>query len=135
MKRIIFKIILVVGLISGTPLLWAQTTYSIKEMTPAVQSALESRRDRYKTLEQLKIDGVLGENSQGYVKVLKSDVGVEDVAAVENADRKVIYKTIAEQNNLSHAIETIEKVFAQVQREKAASGVMIQQEDGAWKIK
>src|SRR3989338_2734911 len=94
-------------------------TYSIKEMTPQVESALESRRDRYDQLGQLKAAGVIGENNRGYVEVLKSDAQAESIATAENANREVIYQTIAEQNGLSEEIATIEKVFAQVQHEKA----------------
>lgn len=114
---------------------FAQGGYSIKEMTPAVESALNSRRDRYAALEKFKADGAIGETNRGYVKALKEDTQAEALARAESADRKTIYNTIAEQNNLAGQIETIEKVFAQVQREKAADGVMVQNDAGAWEAK
>ena len=78
---------------------------------------------------------MIGENNRGYVEVLKSDAQAESIATAENANREVIYQTIAEQNGLSEEIATIEKVFAQVQHEKADPGEMIQQENGEWVAK
>lgn len=118
-------------LVQPAPIL-AQATYSIKEMTPDVEKALENRRARYSELEALKADGTVGENNRGYVKLLTGSAQAKDIVDAENADRKQIYQTIADQNNLSDQIETIETVFAQVQREKADPGHMIQREDEEW---
>jgi uncharacterized protein YdbL (DUF1318 family) len=106
--------------------------YDLKEITPAVQTALENRRSRFSELEDLKQKGLLGENNKGYVEALKSGDNAQAIAAAENKDRKTIYKAIAEQNNLSHAFDVIESVFAKVQRDKAQSGVMVQNPDGTW---
>ncbi len=109
-------------------------TYQIKEMTPEVKAALEGRRGRYGRLDQFKQDGIVGENNRGYVEVLEQ--GLPEARAMvseENEDRRTIYRTIAEQNNLSKdALEVIEEVFAEVQREKAAPGEMIQTKEGRW---
>jgi len=113
----------------------AEQGYDIKEMTPAVKAALDNRRARYNELLDLKNSGVIGENAQGYVEVLGSDTAKQLVDA-ENKDRKTIYTTIVEQNNLpSDALATVEKVFAQVQRDKATAGHKIQDTDGSWKTK
>ena len=113
----------------------AGAKYSIKEMTLQVETALNNRRDRYDMLEDLKNHGVVGENNQGYVEMLEKKPEAENLVNKENYDRRLIYQTIAEQNNLGDALETIEKVFAQVQREKASKGHKIQTEDGEWKKK
>ena len=113
-----------------THVVLAQVKYSIKEMTPEVNAALESRRDRFDKLRELKSKGTIGENNRGYVEVL---VKVEEpMVEAENQDRKLIYETIAKQNGLEGALDTIEKVFAQVQRDKAEKGENIQNEDGTW---
>ena len=114
---------------------FAEGGYSIKQMTPEVQSALSNRRDRFDQLRTLKASGAIGENNHGYVEVLKQGNGADGVAAAENNDRKVIYQTIAQQNGLESAVGTIETVFAQVQRDKAAAGDQIQMEDGQWTTK
>jgi len=113
----------------------AAEKYTIKEMTPQVTSALESRRDRYSELQQLKQQGKVGENNRGYVEVFANEKVVKSLVDVENSDRKIIYQTIADQNNLKDAIGVIEKVFAQTQRDKAQSGEKIQDEDGRWVTK
>ena len=118
--------------ICGAKGVLAEGKYSIKQMTPQVQEALDNRRNRFGILKQLKSQGSLGENDHGYVQVLKSQGNADSIAAAENNDRKVIYQTIAEQNGLEGAIGTIESVFAQVQRDKAESGDQIQTENGSW---
>ena len=114
-----------------SPFVWAEK-YSLKEMTPAVQAALDSRRDRYDELVALKVKGTIGENNRGYVELLSSDSSVQGLVQAENKDRAVIYKTIAEQNGLNGELGTIEKVFAQVQHDKAKAGDKIQNDNGQW---
>ena len=109
--------------------------YDLKEMTPEVQAALDNRRDRFEELRQFKSQGTIGENNRGYVEVLVNDQGAEGLADAENHDRRVVYTTVEKQNNLKDALEIIEKVFAQVQREKAQAGDKIQTEDGQWVTK
>ena len=109
--------------------------YEIKEMTPEVKTALENRRNRFDQLQALQAKGIAGENNRGYVEVLIDDPQARALAESENKDRKLIYQTIEEQNNLSDALATIEKVFAQVQRDKASPGEKIQREDGQWVTK
>ena len=106
--------------------------YDIKELTPEVKAALDARKGHFDEIKQLKAEGVLGENNRGYLEVLKNENDAQTLADSENKDRKFIYQTIEEQNNLSDALGTIEKVFAQVQRDKASTGDKIQTESGEW---
>lgn len=115
--------------------IFAEGKYDIKEMTPEVKAALENRRSRFDQLKSLKAQGIVGENNRGYVEVLKNDPSVRSLVESENNDRRVIYKTIEVQNDLFGARETIEKVFAQVQRDKANPGDKTQTEDGVWVVK
>src|SRR6266850_7157915 len=89
----------------------AETQYKIQEMTPEVQAALDGRKARYEELRTLKDKRIIGENNHGYVEVLSDDQGAKALVEAENKDRKFIYKTIEQQNNLTDAMETIEKVF------------------------
>lgn len=108
-------------------------SYDIKEMTPQVKSALDARRARFETLTALKAEGKIGENNTGYVEVLVPGSGVEEVVKPENIDRETIYKAIVSQNGLpADQSSVVEKVFAQVQRDKAAAGDSIQDESGQW---
>ena len=140
MKRL-FSVIFVVSVLSVGGVcnfpqnIFAEGKYDIKEMTPEVKAALESRRNRFEQLKSLKAQGFVGENNRGYLEVLGNDSSARSLVDSENNDRRVIYKAIEVQNNLSSALATIEKVFAQVQRDKASPGDKIQDEDGAWVTK
>lgn len=136
MKRIL--LMMMVMMLSGwcfvaTPTESAE--YSLKRMTPAVEQALLNRRERFDALEEYKAKGIIGENNRGYVEVLVGDSQAADIVKGENQDRKIIYQTIAEQNGISGQIDVIEKVFAQVQHEKAKTGYKIQADNGAWTTK
>jgi uncharacterized protein YdbL (DUF1318 family) len=127
--------LLIVVVFMDVLIVWAQTKYDIKEMTPEVQAALDNRRNRFDKLQVLKAKGTIGENNRGYVEVLNPNQEAEALVQAENKDRRLIYQTIERQNNLTNALETIEKVFAQVQRDKASSGEKIQEESGRWMTK
>lgn len=133
MRGFVLAVTMMVLTFSGN-LVWA-AKYDIKQMTPQVQKALESRRDRFDELRALKSQRIVGENNQGYVEVLQSDSNAQALASAENTDRKVIYQTIADQNDLQGQIDVIEKVFAQVQRDKASAGDKIQDDNGKWREK
>ena len=108
-------------------------TYDIKEMTPQVQQALHSRQERYETLQSLKTSGAVGENSRGYVEALSNEGNAASVVSQENSDRKIIYRTIVEQNHLGPSgLSQVETVFAEVQRDKAHPGESIQTASGQW---
>ncbi len=114
----------------------AYAAYEIKTMTPQVKAALESRKEHFGELKQLKAQGVVGENNRGYVELLGGVASVKALINAENADRKVIYQAIVEQNDLGEgALATVEAVFAGVQRDKAESGEKIQSVAGQWGAK
>lgn len=113
----------------------AGAKYSLKEMTPEVSAALEARRARFDNLADLKSKGMVGEDDRGYIKALVSAPDVEAVVDAENKDRKLVYTTVARQNNLAAEMATIEKVFAEVQRDKAKPGEKIQDANGQWVTK
>lgn len=118
----------------ATHLLAAQ--YDIQQMTPQIEQALANRQARYSQIQQLKDGGVLGEDNQGTVKVLKEFPEADSLAAAENSDRRVIYQAIVGQNNLGPGgLAAVQTVFAEVQRDKAAGGHFIQLPSGDWKQK
>ena len=132
MKKIVLMITVALMLVGMIPTLAAAQNYDIKEMTPAIRQALDNRRARFDALEGHKQTGALGEDNRGYIAVLIPGAPANAVAADENRDRQVVYSAIADENNLSHAMGTIEGVFAGVQRDKARPGEYIQREDGQW---
>ncbi|MBF0594744.1 MAG: YdbL family protein [Candidatus Omnitrophica bacterium] len=114
-------------------IVFAQSSYDIKTMTPAVKAALESRKGRFADLKELKAQGIVGETNRGYVQALSGGADVKALVAAENKDRKFVYEAIVEQNGLdASAIATVEKVFGKVQRDKADHGEKVQDENGNW---
>ena len=110
--------------------------YDYKTMTPAIEKALKNRQVRYYELQNLKQEGVIGENNKGYVTSLKENAVAPTLAAAENRDRRVLYEALAEQNKLgSTGLLEIQRAFAEVQKEKAGLGDMIQSPSGEWKKK
>ena len=121
---------LLLGTLTCAPLAWAGS-YDIKEMTPEIKQSLANRQTRYGQLKQLKSESAIGENNQGYVEAL-SGAG-NSVAGAENADRRVIYTAIAQQNNLGGSgLAQVQKVFAEVQSDKASAGESVQLASGEW---
>jgi len=139
MKKINYLIIfifLLMFLFTGSETPVFSETYDIKEMTPEVKTALDSRRARFDQLKEFKRQGVIGENNKGYVELLVENTEAKNLVEAENKDRRFIYTTIVQQNNLSaDALSTVESVFAQVQRDKASTGDKMQGTDGVWRIK
>ena len=85
---------------AGSSLTFAGQNYDLKEITPAVQKALDGRKGRYAELQRLKSEGTIGENNQGSVKLLKDSGGAQGLADDENQDRETIYQAIVDQNDL-----------------------------------
>ena len=129
----IFLLFLIVGQINVMVPRCDATSYEIKEMTPEIKAALDSRRDRFDLLRGFKEKGIIGEDNKGYVQLLSDNGEAKRIVDAENEDRRFIYEKIVEQNNLpKDALATVEKVFAQVQRDKANPGDKIQNDDGQW---
>jgi uncharacterized protein YdbL (DUF1318 family) len=85
-------------------------------------------------LQQVKSDGLIGEQLNGYLGVVASDVSSEVRALVKdiNAKRKAKYESIAAQNSTS--LETVELLAGKKAIEKTSSGNYIQTATG-WKKK
>ena len=112
--------------------LWA-ANYDLKEITPEVRYALDARKSRYGDLQRYKSEGTIGEDNQGFTKVLKDSPDANFAVEAENANRQVIYQAIVDQNNLSPSgMSDVHSVFAEVQRGKAKAGDYIQDRSGNW---
>ena len=110
---------------------WAM--YDVKQMTAEVEAAITNRQARFNQLQDMKATGAIGENNRGYVETLAGDAGAAALVSAENADRSTIYKVIVEQNNLGgDGLPIVEKVFGEVQAEKARPGDSIQLASGEW---
>lgn len=130
MKKLFTVFILICAAAATAP---AQAAYDIKEMTPAVKSALDGRKARFAQLKTMKTQGLVGETNRGYVQALGGGADVKALVAAENKDRRLVYEAIVEQNRLgAGALATVEAVFARVQRDKADPGDKVQDASGRW---
>ena len=110
--------------------------YDFKELTPEIKKALQDRQTRYAQIQELKREGVIGENNKGYVTDLQNSSASSALASAENRDRRVIYENLATQNKLGgNGLLEVQRAFAEVQSDKAGSGDMIQSPSGDWKKK
>ena len=68
--------------------------------------------------------------------VIPSSPAAASLTTAENQDRRVLYETLAEQNKLgSTGLLEIQRAFAEVRKEKAHAGDMVQSASGDWKKK
>lgn len=125
--------LIVAGMLGASGTAWAEPRYEIKQMTPAIQQALEGRQARYEALRRLKSLGLVGENTQGLVELRRPDPEAAPLVERENADRTVIYQAIVEQHQLgAGGLEYVQRAFAEVQRDKAQPGDPVQRPSGEW---
>lgn len=127
-------LVLVGAALAGLPAVpAAAANYDLKEITPAVQRALDGRKSRYDELRRLKSQGAVGETNQGLVEVRANAPGAAEQVEAENRDRLVIYQAIVDQNQLGpQGLDLVKAAFAEVQREKAQPGDPIQSLSGEW---
>jgi uncharacterized protein YdbL (DUF1318 family) len=85
---------------------------------------------RLPVIKALKTQGIVGENNQGYVKVLGDNKEKEAIVNAENADRKAVYRAIAKQQGTT--AEAVEKRRALQIAQRATAGEWIQDESGKW---
>jgi len=127
-RRFFFSIPFLAALLAVSACFAAQ--YDFKKMTPEIEAALKNRQARFGALQQLKQSGAVGENNQGYVAALQGD---QALVSQENRDRETIYQGLVAQNNLGPGgLGEVQRAFAEVQRDKASSGEMVQSPAGEW---
>lgn len=116
-KQIILTALILVGLVAVAGAGWAQDVKA-------------RMRDRLPTIVDLKTRGVVGENNQGFLEMLKGQTEKQNVVAAENQDRKSIYAQIAQQTGTD--IKVVGQRRAIQIAEKAAPGEWLQDGSGKW---
>ena len=115
MKKIL--LILLIGfLIAGT----AATADDIKTRM----------KNRLPEIIELKAQGIVGENNQGYLEFVGGQKAKPDVVTAENEDRKIVYEAIAKQQGTT--AELVGKRRALQIAQKAGPGEWIQDSGGKW---
>ena len=87
-------------------------------------------KQRLPAIVELKAQGLVGENNQGYLAFVTGQKSQEEIVASENADRKAIYAQIAQQQ--STTLDLVEKRRAMTLAERVIPGEYIQKADGSW---
>ena len=114
-----------------------QTAYAaeLKETSPKVKELADKLRERQPKLEGLKKAGAAGEDNRGYAALRDSEAladpgkknEAQQLIAAENADRKALYREIANDNaDQKVTLSTVERVFAQRRLMRASSGDIFQ---------
>jgi len=103
------------------------------------QSSLEiskNRRLRTGEIQQLKNDGVIGEDRDGYLALRRKPddpkylTYAQSVVNAENADRSFLYLANAQSQN--KPLEEVESQYAQLWRQLAFPGEWVQNANGNW---
>jgi uncharacterized protein YdbL (DUF1318 family) len=85
---------------------------------------------RLPVLKDLKAQGVIGENNQGYLEYRGFESPNKEVVQAENEDRQAVYSAIAKQQGAT--VELVGKQRAIQIAEKAGSGEWLQHATGTW---
>ena len=85
---------------------------------------------RLPVLKDLKAQGIIGENNQGYLVYRGSKRPNEQAVQAENQDRRVVYSTIAKQQGATTELVGMQRAVQIA--EKADSGEWLQEGTGKW---
>jgi uncharacterized protein YdbL (DUF1318 family) len=115
--------------------------YAQEGLSQEVEQAALRRKDRYAELSSLQSKGVVGENGAGLLEIRNSsaaNLSVRELVKLENNDRMIIYRSIAQKNNTS--LKEIQKLYAKRLQNDAPTGTPIEilnQATGAseWTVK
>ncbi|MBF0382042.1 MAG: DUF1318 domain-containing protein [Magnetococcales bacterium] len=116
----------------------------LPEGRQAVVRAMQRAAFNLDDLERYKLAGIIGENNQGGVTLLKPNkvnksqrAFIKNLVAEENADREVIMLRIiqTDENLAKKDLPHVRSIFSAMNRDKALAGVAIQKEDGSWQTK
>ncbi|MBA3013120.1 MAG: YdbL family protein [Proteobacteria bacterium] len=98
--------------------------------TSGAEGIKERMKQRLPAIVELKAQGLVGEDNQGYLAFVTGQKSQEEIVASENADRKAVYAQIAQQQ--STTMDLVEKRRAITLAERAIPGEYIQKADGSW---
>ena len=96
-------------------------------------SIKERMAARIPTINALKDQGLLGENSSGYLEYRSSNRPSQDVINAENSDRASVYAAIAKKEGAP--VELVGQRRAKMIADNGKSGHWFQAADGSWYTK
>ena len=96
-----------------------------------VADAVERIKQRLAQVDQLKASGEVGEDAKGYLAERQPLAGRKAaVVSSENADRKIIYTSVA--SRIGQSVDEVGTQRALQIAERANSGVWLQKPSGDW---
>lgn len=107
----------------------------LKESSPKVKELADKMRERQPKIEALKKVGAIGEDNRGYAALRESEAladaakknEAQQLVAAENADRKNLYREIANDNaDQKVTLTTVERIFAQRRLMRGSAGEIFQ---------
>lgn len=98
-----------------------------------VSDAKARMRERVPQVDQLKLDGAVGENNRGFLEVRKAEGSANSVVEAENHDRTLVFQDAAQK--AGSTAENVGRAFAKQIAAASKSGVWIQGDDGSWRKK
>lgn len=90
----------------------------------------QNMRQRLPVIVRMKHQGIIGENSRGYLEFVTGKKTNQKIVADENKDRKTIYAMIAKQQGVS--IAKVEKLRGLQIVKKAGKGEYLKEKNGTW---
>lgn len=94
---------------------------------------IDSMRARAPQISDYKDKGVLGEQVDGYLGLVKEDAKAKELMLAENADRKEEYQKRATQQ--SQSLEVFAKVIGEAKVRQEKPGRMVRKASGEWEKK
>lgn len=114
----------------GTVITAAMVMILMLSGSASAQDIKSRMRDRLPEIAGLKAKGIVGENNQGYLEILKGNGSADKIVSAENKDRRMVYEAIAAKTKTS--IDVVGKRRAIQIAEKAGSGEWLQNTSGQW---
>lgn len=102
----------------------------------SMQEIKQRMAERLPTINELKEKQWVGENNQGFLKVLNPEQvsdEQEEIVHAENNDRKIVYAKIAD--HVDATVKLVGRQRAKSIREQSAPGIMVQLPDDTWTAK
>ena len=87
-------------------------------------------KNRLPVIKELKAQGIVGEDSKGYLQFVGSKQAKSDVVAAENKDRKTVYAAIAKQQGTT--AELVGQRRALQIAKRANKGDWVKDSSGKW---
>lgn len=116
-KTVLFAILMVL-----VPLVSVQTGFA--------NEIKERMKQRLPVIVEMKLQGVIGENADGFLEFVTDNPVNQDVVADENRDRKAVYSAISAQQGVD--VQTVGRRRALQIVGQAQKGEYLKNEAGVW---